>query len=95
MTREEILKHPDYVYVPMLEERDHPGRTVAHLLKHNLELFERYAQQKYNKPLEEVMRDQHARIVVRYLDGSWAGANDVVMIELTNEEWFRKEVLGE
>lgn len=95
MTREEAIKHPDYVYVPMLEERDHPQRTVEHLLKHNLELFERYAQHKYQKPLEEVMRDQRAKIIVSYLDGREAGLNDVVYFELTNHEWFEKEVMND
>lgn len=95
MTREEILKHPDYMYVPVDWELDHPEATVAHVVQKSVGGYEDYAQAKYGTTLADAMKARGGRLIVQVLDGHKAGFDDVVRIELSNEEWFRKEVLGE
>lgn len=93
MTREEALKHPDYVYAPFVQELQGAHGEVERAMKRFIDSAGQYAEKKYNLPLSTMLIEKHAEINFNVFKLPEGG--QLFYAELTNEEWFDKEVMNE
>lgn len=96
MTREEMLKHPDYVYCPFEQDLHVVDGEVERAMKRFIESAGEYADKKYGLPLSAMMIQKSAKITFQIFDQSFNWETPLMLrAELSNQEWFDKEVLGE